>query len=345
VIEALVKGADIVLMSFKPRDRERYGIAYEDFEAINPQIIYLDHVPVGSKGPYGGDPGYDVVVQGMSGTAVITARERGGVPISVRPAYNDMGTGFLSAVGVLAALHHRDQTGEGQRVETSLLSTALTMANQLVTWFAATDPPLEEAFAAEVAVAREQGAGFEEQRQLWEKHYLRGTHGNIYFRHYRTKDGFISVGCLSQSLNARFRAVTGLVDPRQEPDFDLGTPEAYDALTKLIREAEDLLATRTSADWIRDFRAGGVPCGPLNFPPDVFHDEHILANEFVVDMEHEVLGPYKTFGLPIRMDRTPPSIRSSAPVLDAHTDEVLAELGFAGEAITALRSAGVVGRA
>ena len=159
------------------------------------------------------------------------------------------------------------------------------------------------------------------------------------------KDGFISIGCLSSALNARFRKVTGVADPRFEPDFDLSTPEGYDRVTKMIAEAEAILSERTTKDWITAFQAGGVPCGPFNFPPQVFHDEQVLANEFVVELDHPLIGPYKTFAPPIRMERTPTRIRSSSPLLDADTDAILAELGFADGEVAELRAAKVVGRA
>jgi crotonobetainyl-CoA:carnitine CoA-transferase CaiB-like acyl-CoA transferase len=343
VIEGLVRWADVVLVSLKPADLPRYGLTYDAFRAVNPRIIFLEHQPVGPKGPFGGDPGYDVVVQGMSGIAAIAGRVRGDAPVNIRPAFNDMGTGMLSALAVVAALRHRDLTGEGQRVETSLLSTALALSHQLVSWFAATDPPLEEAFNAQVAEARARGAGFEEQRAIWENLYTRGGFANIYFRHYRTADGFISVGCLSPALNARFRKVTGITDPRTTPGFDLGSAVAKPLLDALVSETEALFASRPTAAWIDALRAGGVPCGRLNFPPDVFHDPQILANEYVVEIDHPALGPYKTFAPPLRMDGTPTRVQGPPPLLDEHTDEVLELLGFDGEARAALRAAGVVG--
>ena len=173
---------------------------------------------------------------------------------------------------------------------------------------------------------------------------MRGGYANIYFRHYRVSDGFISVGCLSPTLNARFRKATGVEDPRRDPDFDIGTPAAYDVLTRLVREVEDLFATKTRTEWIALLRAGGVPCGPLNFPPDVFHDEQLLANEYIIEIDHPVLGPYKTFGPPIRMDATPTRVQSPPPLLDEHTDSVLAELGFEAGEREGLRSSGVTGR-
>jgi formyl-CoA transferase len=343
VIEALVRWADVVMVSLKPADVPRYGLTYDEFAAINRRVIYLEHVPLGKKGDFGGEPGYDVIVQGLSGTSVTTARERDGVPINIRPAFNDMGTGAFSALGIVAALRHRDATGEGQRIETSLLGTAMALGNQLLSWFGATDPPNDEQFFADIAAARERGAEYAEQRAIWEDRYLRGGIGNVYFRHYRTRDGFISVGCLSPQLNARFRAVVGVHDPRMELGFELGSAEGRARMKQLVVEAEAIFAARTAAEWIATLKAGGVPCGRFNFPPEALNDPQLLENDFVVEVEHPLLGPYKTFGPVLRMDRTPTAIRSSAPLLDQHTDEVLAEIGFAEDRIREWRECGVAG--
>ena len=116
-------------------------------------------------------------------------------------------------------------------------------------------------------------------------------------------------------------------------------------MTAMISHAEAILSECTTKEWISAFQAGGVACGPFNFPPQVFHDEQVLANEFVVELDHPLIGPFKTFAPPIRMERTPTRIRSSSPVLDADTDAILAELGFSVGEIAGLRAAKVVGRA
>jgi len=343
VVERLAAWADVVMVSMKPADLPRYGLTYEDFRRMKPSLVVLEHVPLGSKGPFGGEPGYDVIVQAMSGTSVLTARERDGVPINIRPAFNDMGTGAFSALGIVAALRHRDLTGEGQRVETSLLGTAMALGNQLLSWFGATDPPVEERYREAMAEARGRGADFNEQREIWEHHYTRGGFANIYFRHYRTSDGFVSVGCLSPQLNHRFRMVTGINDPRTQPGFDIGTDAGHARLKELVRECEALFASKTCTEWLDALRAGGVPCGPLNFPPDVFNDPQLLENEFVVEVEHPLLGAYKTFGPVMRMSETPVRISLPPPLLDQHTDEVLLELGFSAEEIASLRDSGTAG--
>jgi crotonobetainyl-CoA:carnitine CoA-transferase CaiB-like acyl-CoA transferase len=114
-------------------------------------------------------------------------------------------------------------------------------------------------------------------------------------------------------------------------------------LKELVVETEAIFAGRTTAEWIATLKAGGVPCGRFNFPPEALNDPQLLDNDFIVEVEHPLLGAYKTFGPVLRMDRTPVSIRSSAPLLDEHTDEVLAELGFSEEQVREWRECAVVG--
>ena len=344
IVDRLVAEADVVLVGMKPSDVPRYGLDYERVATINPRAVYLDHVPFGQKGPYGGEGGYDVIMQGMSGLATITGRSPGGeVPENVRPAYIDMGTGFLSAFGVATALLNRERTGKGQRVETSLLSTAYGLGAVLLNWFGATDPPAWDSFHQQLAALREQGANFDRQRELYQESLLAGSRGNIYFRHYRTADGLISVGCLSPGLNKRFREATGIDDPRTEPGFDMGSDEGRVAITAMVQAAETTMRARTTAEWLRHFRELGVPAGPFNFPTEAMFDEQAEANDFVVDFEHPVLGPYRTFGNLVRMDGTPAVIQGPSPSLGVHTREVLAELGYDAGAIESLIESGVAG--
>ena len=140
LIARLVESADVVLMSLKPSDLPRFGLTYEELRQVNPRIIYLEHQPFGETGPYGGEGGYDVVVQGMSGVAAMMARASGPAPATVTPAIADMTTGVASALAVVAALLHRERTGEGQRVRSSLLASSILLAGNRTNWFAATDP-------------------------------------------------------------------------------------------------------------------------------------------------------------------------------------------------------------
>jgi crotonobetainyl-CoA:carnitine CoA-transferase CaiB-like acyl-CoA transferase len=344
VVERLVQSADVVLVSFKPSDLPRYGLDYERLRRIQPRLVYLENTPYGPDGPFGQDGGYDVVVQGMSGTGAITAAPVNGAPRFVRPAYADMGTGFLAALAVVAALRHRDRTGEGQRVRTSLLSTALTLGANLLHRFEELDSEMWERLTGGLAELREGGADFAEQQAHYYRTAAVDTQGNIYFRHYRTRDGFLSVGCLSPALNERFRKATGLEDPRRRSDFDSGSPEGQGEVRLMVQEAEALFRSRSTDEWVALMRAAGVPCGPFHFPPDVFDDPQVRANEYLVALEHDALGRYETFAPPIRMEASPVRPRGPSPALDRDTDAVLSELGFEGDAIEALRAVGAVGR-
>lgn len=344
IIDRLVAIADVILVGMKPADIPRYGLDYERVAAMNPRVVYLDHAPFGQRGPYGGEGGYDVIMQGMSGLATITGRSPGGeVPENVRPAYIDMGTGFLSAFGVATALLSREQTGKGQRVETSLLSTAYGLGAVLLNWFAATDPPVWDSFHEQLAALRLQGANYERQRELYQETILAGSRGNIYFRHYRTSDGMISVGCLSPGLNKRFRDATGIDDPRATPGFDMGSETGRAAIAAMVESAETTMRTRTTAEWLAHFREQGVPAGPFNFPTEAMFDEQAEANDFVVDFEHPVLGPYRTFGNLVRMDGTPTVIQGPSPSLGVHTREVLGGLGYDAVTIDDFMQRGVAG--
>lgn len=342
VIERLVRDADVVLLSFKPPDVARYGLDYETLSKLNPGLIYLEHLPLGRHGPYADVGGYDVIVQGLSGIGAITAAP-GDAPRNINPAYADHATGFISALAVVAALRHRDLTGQGQRVETSLLSTALALGGNILHWFAATDPDVWDSFGDQLATARAAGADFGAQQQLYQRSARAGAFANVYFRHYRTSDGFISVGALSQPLIRRFRAATGLDDPRANPGFELGTPEAFEKLAKLVAEAEALFRTKTSQEWIETLQAAGIPVGPFLFPTEIFDEPQIVDNGYVIELEHELFGTYKSFAPPLRMDLTPVMPRSASPLLDAHTDSVLMEHGFSAAEVSALREAGAVG--
>jgi crotonobetainyl-CoA:carnitine CoA-transferase CaiB-like acyl-CoA transferase len=279
----------------------------------------------------------------MSGLGAISASSQGNAPRFVRPAYADMGTGFLSALAVVTALRHRDRTGEGQRVETSLLNTALALGANILHRFEAFDPPRWEDFSHKLGELRAAGAGFAEQQQLQAEALIGDGRGNIYFRHYRTADGFVSVGCLSPVLYERFRATTGLEGPRQRVDFELDTPQGQTAIDTMVQRAEELFQSRTTAEWIEVLRAGGVPCGRFNFATEVFDDEQIVANDYLIELEHPTLGRYRTFAPPLRMSASPTRAAGPAPLLGAHTDEVLAEAGLGAEEIAELRTAHVAG--
>ena len=341
IVAALVREADVALVSLKPTDVPRYGLDEERLRAIRPDLVYLANPPLGPEGPQGHEGGYDVLVQAISGLSFVTARSVNDVPVNIRPAYNDVGTGALAALGVVAALRHRDLTGVGQRVETSLLATALLFGQTIVGRFPELVGDAVEKFHAELAELRARGGSFEDERNLY-RDRIAGGEGvlRFYFRHYRTADAMVSVGCLSNALYDRFHAVTGLPDPRTNPTYRFATP----GFETLVTRAEEVFRQSTTSEWLARFRAAGVPCARYNLPTEVLDDPQVVANHYAVELDHPTLGRHQVPGPPIRFDRTPTSARVAAPTLDQHTDEVLAELGFSTEQIATWRAAGTVGR-
>ena len=213
VLDGLFRWADVVLVGVKGSDLDRFGIGWDRVRAVNPSVVHLTHTPFGPEGPDAEVGGYDVLVQALSGTGFLMNRSQDGVPLPTRPAVNDFGTGIASALAVVAALWHRDRTGEGQRVDTSLLATALGLGTAGIHQFDADEDDLR-AFRSEVGEILTQGGGFDRQRELYEGRMLQGQVAfRLYFRTYATSDGLVSVAGLSTSLYRRFHEATGITRP------------------------------------------------------------------------------------------------------------------------------------
>lgn len=338
VVDRLFAWADVALLGFKQSDLARYGIDWEHARTVNPRVIHLTHTPFGPDGPDADVGGYDTLVQGRSGAGFVMNRSENGAPVSSRPAVNDFGTGMLAALGVVAALRHRDLTGEGQRVDASLLGTAMSLATPVVHSFEQADRDDIVAVRQELRSAREAGVGFDEQRRMYEARMMRGNGAfRVYFRHYLTADGLISVAGLTLNLWARFHEVTGL------PPADVRRAESPE-FAQFVSDAEALFLTRTTAEWIDALRAVGYPCGPYHLPIDALDDEQVRANGFAVDIDHPAFGRYTTSGMPLRFSAAPNVPYGPSPGLGQHTGEVLEQLGFSAEEAARLARSGALGR-
>lgn len=346
VIEALAREADVVLVSMKGSDLPRYGLDYDTIRSYNEQVVFLQNSPYGSQGELAEMGGYDVVAMGLAGMSSLLADadDNGDAPVMVRPALADMVTGMLSCLAVVTAIRHRDRTGVGQRVETSLFHTSLGLLSNMIYRYDEYDRAPFDAFAEKLAQMRDAGAGFDEQKRAMRDELAVDAPGNIYFRHYRTQDGFVSVGCLTPVLNQKLRDALGLEDPRRVAGFETGTSEARASLDAFVAEAEAIVAARTTDEWLSTLRAVGVPCAIVNFPHEIFDDPQALANDYIEHLEHPVHGTYQAVSSPLKMDATPLRHHGPSPAMGQHTDEVLAELGFDETTVSQLREADVVGR-
>ena len=191
VIDALLAWADIGLVGLKQSDLERYGLTWEHASQVNPALVYMVLTAFGPDGPDADEGGYDVLAQGLSGVGFMVNRSRDGVPVPTRPAIFDFASGGMAAAGVLAALRHADKTGQGQRVDASLLGTALSLGTPIVASFDADREAVDE-IRADIDLVRSAGADFDTQRELYEAHLAAGPWW-LYFRHYLTSDGLISI--------------------------------------------------------------------------------------------------------------------------------------------------------
>lgn len=326
LVRRLVEWSDVVLMALKPTDRERFEVRYEQLSAINPAIVYLEHSAFGPSGPDRSLGGYDVLVQALSGLSYVTARSdpAGSVPLTVRPAYNDYATGLTSTVAVLAALRVRDRTGKGQRVRTSLLSTALMFSTPNTVQFDVDRDAIEEV-RADIETLRSCDASFEDERRLFEERVVPAAGAfDLNFRHYRTSDGYVSVGAMSPTLRSRFLAALELPDPRE-----LGIEAGGDDWRSFVSGVEELFRAHSCEYWIDHLRSRGIPAIRYNLPLDVLDDPQVVDNGYVMAVDHPVHGRYLVPALPVQMERGMAGAVTPSPGLGQHTEQVMAELGVA----------------
>ena len=343
IIRDLVSEADVVVINYRPGVAEDLGIAYDDLKKINERLIYCENTAFGREGPLAHRGGYDIVVQALTGLMAGEAKMLDDVPTSITPAIADYATGITMANSICAALYFREKTGKGQRIDCTLLGTALAMQPSHFTWIDAFDsdviPPMLEALTK----SRLRVESFAEQAAIRHK-YRPPAVGNIYYRVYQTSDGFIAVGALSNSLRRKVLAATGLDDPRFLPDgsFELA-PEGWDKRGPLILdEAKRLFLTRTTEQWGLLLENHGVPSGPLSFIEELFDHPQITANNLVWEVEHELLGSMRMVAPPFQMSESPLSPQGPSPVLGADNERVLVQQGRTPAEIQDLRDSGVI---
>jgi crotonobetainyl-CoA:carnitine CoA-transferase CaiB-like acyl-CoA transferase len=314
----LIARCDIMVENFKVGDMAKYGLAYDDVKKNNPALIYCSITGFGQTGPYAPRAGYDMLAQGLGGIMSVTG-ESDGPPLKVGVGIADIMCGMYASTAILAALHHRDKTGQGQYIDLSLLDTQVGwLANVGLNYLTSGSVP--------------QRVGNE--------------HPNIVpYNVMPAADGHVILAVGNDGQFAKFCDFAGEPALAHDPRFATNEQRVMNrrALYDLL---EEVMRHKTQGEWVEGLARLGVPCSPVNTVDQVFADPQVRARGMQIAMPHPLAakGDVDLIGNPIKYSATPVAYRRPPPYLGQHTDEVLGELlKLSGSEMAELRNKGVIG--
>ena len=317
----LADTCDVLVENFKVGDMARYGLDADTLRRRCPRLVYCSITGFGQTGPYRERAGYDYAVQGLGGLMSVTGERDdlpGGGPQKVGVAVADLFTGMYAAVAVLAALRHRDATGEGQVIDMALLDTQVAMLANLGANYLVTKQPPRRAGNA---------------------------HQNIVpYQVFEVADGHLILAVGNDQQFERFCAVAGCAELARDERYARNAERVRhrDTLVPLLAER---LRQRARADWMAALEAAKVPCGPINDLAEVFADPQVRERRMTVTVPHPHADALQLVASPIKLSATPTQVTRAPPLLGQHTDEVLGEIGVDAAARQGLRERGVIGPA
>ncbi|WP_229413328.1 CaiB/BaiF CoA transferase family protein [Massilia violaceinigra] len=319
LIRDLAREADVVLENYKVGQLKRYGLNYASLKEIKPDLVYCSVTGFGQDGPYAHRAGYDFLIQGMGGLMSVTGERDdlpGGGPQKAGVALTDLMTGMYATVAVLAALTHRDRTGQGQYIDMALLDTQVAMlANVGSNYLNSGKAP-----------------------KRWGN-----AHANIVpYQTFACADGHIIVATGNDGQYQKFVEAGGRPELAVDARF-VTNPLRVQHRDVLVPLLAEMVGTRTRDEWIAQLEAVGVPCGPINDVGEVFENEQVKARGVAIEMDHPAAGKVKLVRSPMKLSLTPAQADLPPPMLGQHTDEVLRDLlGRSEEEIAALRAKGAI---
>jgi crotonobetainyl-CoA:carnitine CoA-transferase CaiB-like acyl-CoA transferase len=315
ILRQMLETADVVVENFRPGTMESFGFGYEAVHAFNPRLVFCSISGYGHSGPDAKLPGYDLIIQGEGGVASLTGTPDG-PPFKVGSSQADIVAGMMGFQGILLALMARQQTGQGQKVDISMLDCQIALLTyQAGIYFATGESP--------------------------------GRMGNQHptitpYETYRCQDGYINVACGNDNMWRKFCAVLGQENWPEDERFRTNADRVQHR-RQLGALIEPVMLDKTQDEWITALRGAGLPCGPIQTVGQACEDPQVLARDMIVALEHPKAGPIRVTGLPLKLSETPGAIHSPPPLLGQHTQEVLADwLQIGTSAVEGLRQEGVV---
>ena len=348
IVYRSARRADVVLSNYRPGVAERLGVDYESLARLNPRLVFCENSAFGSRGPYSGKAGFDLVAQAMTGILAFESQGREGPPRGITSAaITDFCSGVFMAYAITSALYQRERTGRGQRIETSLFASGLAMQYRPLLSIEMFDRDERAELLGLLQAARYSGRSYEEvlQEQVDAGHVRPGAPAvatNPYYNAYRARDTYMVIACLNNRLRRATAEILGVDDPRvmiNEWDSTLLDPEEADALNRRIVET---FATRTAAEWCEALEARGIPCGPVRVTEELYNDPQVLAQDLIRELDHPLVGKIRGVSSPIRMSDAETGATTASPALGQHTREVLAELGYVPDEIEAFIATKIV---
>lgn len=298
IVWELVKKSDVIVENFRPGTMEKLGMGYEEIRKVNPSIIYAGISGFGHTGPYSKRPAYDMLAQAMSGLMSITG-EAGHPPVRVGTSIGDITAALFGTIGILTALHVRNKSGEGQKVDVSMLDSQVAI--------------LENAISRYEVTGKVPGP-------------LGTRHPSIApFQGFPTKDYYVIIPCGNDALWDKLCHVLGMEQYKEDPRFK-DNKDRVDHIDELEKIINEITKTKTTNEWVESMNAVGHPVGVINTIDKVINDPQIVARNMIVEVEHPVAGKIKFAGNPIKLSATPGGVGKPAPLLGEHTEWVLQEL-------------------
>ncbi|MCL5774094.1 MAG: CoA transferase [Firmicutes bacterium] len=314
IIYKLAETSDVFIENFRPGTAEKLGVGYEKIKSINPRIVYASVSGFGQTGPESLRPGYDLVIQGLSGIMDITG-DPAGSPYKVGVSIGDLIAGMYAFQGVLLALYAREKTGRGQKVDVGMLDGLSSLLT----------------FQAGIYFATEKSP-----------HRKGNQHPTICpYETFKAKDGYFNLAVGNDRIWESFCKIMKLEDLCSDEKFATN-PSRVKNRDELFKVIQPVFEEKTVDEWVKIFDEAGIPAGPILSVDKVVSHPQIKAREMVVELDHPLIGKTKFMGVPVKLSDTPGKVTMPPPLLGEHTNGILQELGFREEEIKSLKDGGVI---